>query len=164
MNFNQLDSKTQEQLHKEVSQNAEDLGGKNFFLQVIDDVKKEKIHPLLNKSGGYHFSKGKITWTKSIYKDTLDLLHETIKKEEADSKYFEGLKPKLKKTTINMMKTLKPVSIKIKPKQRDDGSGFELNIIDASNEDDIKISMMYKIIFFYSADFAKQALNYKPEN
>lgn len=160
MNFTQLDSKTQERLHEEITAYSDKLGGRNFFLQLIEDMKKEKTHPLLNKGCAYHFSKGKVSWTKSIYKDTLDLLTETIKKEEQDSKFFASLKPKQQKTTTNMMKALKPVSIQIKPKQRDDGEGFEINIIDSSNEEKIKISFIYKIIFFYNIDFAKQALAY----
>jgi len=164
MNFNHLDSKMKQKLHDEVTSNANNLGGKNFFLQLIEDIKKEKTHPLLNKSSKYHFSKGQIIWNKSIYKDTLVLLHDTIRAVEKDENFFSELKPKLQKTTTNMMKALKPVSIEIAPKDLKDGEGFDLNIIDSSDENNIKISMMYRIVFFYNIDFAKQALNYKPEN
>jgi len=164
MNFNHLDSKMKQKLHEEVLSNANKLGGKNFFLQLIEDIKKEKTHPLLNKSSKFHFSKGQIVWTKSIYKDTLVLLHDTIKKSEQDENYFDELKPKHQKTTTNMMKALKPIYIQVAPKDSNEGEGFELNIIDASNPDDIKISMMYRIIFFYNTDFAKDAMTYKSED
>lgn len=164
MNFKHLDSQTKEQLHNELSTYAKSIGGTNFFLQLIEDIKKEKPHPLLNKTSIYHYSKGKINWNKSIYKDTLELLSNTIRLEEKDEKFFDTLKPKVQKTTKNMMRALKPVVIEIKPKGDIEGEGFSLNIIDSSDEDDIKISLIYKIIFFYNIDFAKQALAYTPKN
>ncbi len=164
MNFNHLDSQTKKELHEEVLENANSLGGMNFFLQLIEDIKKAKGHPLLNKSNAFHYSKGKVSWNKAIYKDTLVLLHDTIKKSEQDENYFDELKPKHQKTTTNMMKALKPIYIQVAPKDSNEGEGFELNIIDASNPDDIKISMMYRIIFFYNTDFAKDAMTYKSED
>lgn len=164
MNFKHLDAQLKEQLHNELSEYAKNLGGTNFFLQLIEDIKKEKIHPLLNKTSIYHYSKGKITWNKSIYKETLALLHNTIRQEEKDEKFFETLKPKEQKNINNMMKTLKPILIDIEPKKALEGQGFSLSIIDSSNEEDIKISLIYKIIFFYNIDFAKQVLTYISKN
>lgn len=163
MNFNQLDSQTKQQLHEQLKTAVESLGGINFFLQLIEDSKKEKTHPLLNKSSVYHFSKGKLSWNKAIYKDTLDLLIETIKKEEKDANFFENLKPKHQKNTINMMKALKPITIEIKPKKAEDGEGFILNIIDSSDAENIKVSMLYKMVFFYNIALAKEVFSYKPE-
>lgn len=161
MNFKNLDSKTKEQLHNQLTTYANSVGGTNFFLQLIEDIKKEKPSPLLNKTSIYHYSKGKMIWNKSIYKDTLELLNSTIRLEEKDEKFFDSLKPKIQKTTKNMMRALKPVVIDIKPKSELEGEGFSLSIIDASNEEDIKISLVYKIIFFYNIEFAKQVLTYK---
>ena len=42
MNFNELDSKTKNQLHTEVKRLAMSIGGTNVFLQMIEDIKKEK--------------------------------------------------------------------------------------------------------------------------
>lgn len=161
MNFKKLDLETKKELHTELSKYANSLGGVNFFLQLIEDIKNEKNPPLLNKTSIYHYSKGKITWSKSIYKDTLTLLNDTIRLESKDKDFMNSLKPKAKKNVINMMKALKPVEIKIQPKELTLGDGFNLSIIDSSNEDSIKISILYKIIFFYNIDFAKQALTYK---
>jgi len=164
MNFNHLDSQMKQKLHEEVLANANSLGGINFFLQLIDDIKKEKNPPLLNKSAKYHFSKGQVTWSKSIYKDTLVLLQDTIRAVEKDENFFESLKPRVQKTTTNMMRALKPVTIEVTPKDSANGEGFSFNIIDSSDENNIHISMMYRIIFFYNIDFAKQALAYKAKN
>ena len=40
MNFNQLDNEQKNQLHKQTMELAENLGGINFFLQMIEDIKK----------------------------------------------------------------------------------------------------------------------------
>lgn len=84
-----------------------------------------------------------------------------MKLEEKDSDFLQTLKPKAKKNTINMMKTLKPVLIDIKPKNELEGQGFSLNIIDSRNEEDIKISLLFKIVFFYNISFAKEVISYK---
>lgn len=97
MRFKDLEEETKEYLNKEVTTLSNSLGGVNFFLQLIEDMKNEKINPLLNKSSTFHYSKGKVSWNKTIYKDTLVLLYETMKLEEKDKDFFENLKPKAKK-------------------------------------------------------------------
>ena len=67
MNFNQLDEEEKKQLHTKAIDLAENLGGVNFFLQMIEDIKMEKPHALLNKSCVFHFSKGKLNWNKQIF-------------------------------------------------------------------------------------------------
>ncbi|RXJ87881.1 hypothetical protein [Arcobacter sp. CECT 8985] len=161
MKFKDLDEQTKEYLYTTLNNYANSLGGKNFFLQLIEDMKKEKENPLLNKSSAFHYSKGRVSWNKKIYKDTLVLLYETMRLEEKDSNFFESLKPKTKKNTINMMKTLKPVTIEIKPKDDEQTEGFSLCIIDSTDEENIKISLLFKSIFFYNINFAKDALSYK---
>lgn len=162
MNFNTLNTQTKKNIHNQLKQYCEDLGGVNFFLQLIEDIKKEKNHPLLNKTGIYHFSKGKVIWDKKIYKDTLDLLLVTIKEEEKEDYSISNYKPKMQKNILNMKKILKPVILNIKNKD-DNTVGFDLSIIDSENENNIKISFFFKIIFFYNVSFAKDALNYRIE-
>ncbi|AXH10528.1 hypothetical protein CP960_12620 [Malaciobacter halophilus] len=161
MKFKDLNEETKDYLYEKITTFSNSLGGINFFLQLIEDIKEQKSNPLLNKSAAFHYSKGKITWNKTIYKDTLVLLYETMKLEEKDKEFFQALKPKAKKNTINMMKTLKPIKLEIRPKNKADGEGFNLSIIDTSNEDEIKISLLFKIIFFYNINFVKDILKYK---
>ena len=70
MNFNQLDEEEKKQLHTKAIDLAENLGGVNFFLQMIEDIKAEKPHALLNKSCVFHFSKGKLNWNKQVFKES----------------------------------------------------------------------------------------------
>ena len=159
MNFIDLDKETKEQLHTQILSNAMSIGGKNFFLQMIEDIKKAKPNALLNKSAKFHYLEGSISWKKSIYKDTLTLLFNAMQKEEKDGDMLEGLNPRKYKTTMNMMRTLKPIELKVRPKNLKYGDGFDLSILDISQEKKTKVSLMFKIIFFYNIDFAKKALS-----
>ncbi|WP_419769102.1 MAG: hypothetical protein ACNI3C_07010 [Candidatus Marinarcus sp.] len=159
MNFIDLDEQTQQQLHKDILEKANTLGGKNFFLQMIEEIKKEKPNPILNKSAACHFSKGKLSWEKSIFKETYNTLFSAMQKEERDGDMLNGLKPKEYQATLNMMKTLKPVIITVKPKN-EEAKGFSFPILDTSVEKNTKVSMLFKIIFFYHIDFAKDILSY----
>lgn len=164
MNFNELDLETKNQLHEQLTQLATNIGGTNSFLQMIEEIKKEKPHALLNKSCVFHFTKGKLNWNKQVYKDSLNNLFSAMRKEERDGDMLNGLNPKDYKETMNMMRTLKPISIRVSPKKDETLSGFAFSILDTSVEKKTKVSMIYKIIFFYHIDFAKDILTYKIED
>lgn len=170
MNFNELDLETKKELHEELSVKAASLGGKNFFLQLIEDFKKEKPNPLLNKSSVFHFSKGKVTWTKLIYKDTLSLLWDAMRREEKKGDMLDGINPKEYKANMNMMRALGSVELTVIPKKAKDAEsaeefrGFTFNMLDTTIEKKTKVSLLFKIIFFYNVDFAKEVLNYEPKN
>lgn len=163
MNFNELSSETKNQLHEEVTQFAASIGGTNVFLQMIEDIKKEKPHALLNKSCVFHFAKAKLNWNKQIFKESLEHLFTAMRKEERDGDMLNGLNPKDYKDTMNMMRTLKPISIRVTPKKEEELRGFAFSILDTSVEKKTKVSMIYKIIFFYHVDFTKDILTYKNE-
>ena len=161
MNFNDLDLKTKKELHEEVTQLATDIGGANVFLQMIEDIKKEQPHALLNKSCVFHFSKAKLNWNKQIFKESLTQLFSAMRKEEREGDMLNGLESKDYKETMNMMRTLKPITIRVTPKKNEELRGFAFSILDTSVEKKTKVSMIYKIIFFYHIEFAKDILDYE---
>lgn len=163
MIFNELPLDKKNQLHNEVLAYANSIGGINFFLQLIEDVKKEKINPLLNKTSIYNFSKGKMTWEKLIYKDTLTLLFNAMRKEEKDGDMIAGLNPKDYKLCMNMMRTLRPVKLYVNPRKEEDGEGFSFSILDTSEDKKTKVTVIFKMIFFYNTNFAKEVLSYEPK-
>ena len=163
MNFNQLDEEQKKQLHTKAIDLAENLGGVNFFLQMIEDIKMEKPHALLNKSCVFHFSKGKLNWNKQIFKESTNLLFSAMRKEEKDGDMLNGLSPKEYKETMNMMRTLKPLIITITPKKVEEPRTFSFSILDTSIAKKTKIDLFYKMVFFYHVDFAKDVLNYGSE-
>ena len=160
MNFNQLDEEQKKQLHTKAIDLAENLGGVNFFLQMIEDIKTEKPHALLNKSCVFHFSKGKLNWNKQIFKESTNLLFSAMRKEEKDGDMLNGLSPKEYKETMNMMRTLKPLIITITPKKVEEPRTFSFSILDISIAKKTKVDLFYKMVFFYHIDFAKDVLSY----
>jgi hypothetical protein len=161
MNFIDLTTETKEQLFKDLLPDIMSMGGKNFFLQMIEDIKKEKENPLLSKNATYRYTKGSIKWRKSIYEETLTALLNAMFKEDKDGDILEGLKPKGYKATMNMMRTLKPVSFKVIPKDIEGAEGFSFSILDTTQMKKTKFSWMFKIIFFYDIKFAKDLLSYR---
>jgi len=161
MIFNDLELETKNELHKELTQYANSIGGMNYFLLMLEEVRKEKPNCLLNKTANFPYSQGKISWNKSIFKDTLTLLFASMRKEEKDGDMLSGISTNDYRKTMNMMKTLKPVGITIKPKNTEDGEGFSLSILDASQSKKTKVSLIFKIVFFYNVDFAKSVLTHE---
>lgn len=161
MKFNDLNLETKKQLNTQLTQYANNIGGMNFFLQMIEDIRDEKPSSLLNKTAVYHYKNGRITWGKSIYKDTLTLLFSAIRKEEKDGDMLNDLSPKAYKETMNMMRALKPVTITIASNDESAQNSFTFNILDSSESKKTKIDLMFKIIYFYNIEFAKDALNFK---
>ncbi len=159
MDFNKLDKETKQTLHEEFISYADTLGGKNFFLKMIEELREQKPNPLLNETGVFHTSKVKITLSKPIFKQTFTALFEAIRKEEKDGDMLDGLSPKAYKQTMNMMRTLKSASIRFELKDAEDKS-FSFHILDTTQEKKTKATFAFKAMFFYHLDEAKKALNY----
>ncbi len=163
MKFNDLTTEQQNQLHNTLIENANSIGGINSFLQMIEDIRASKPKALLNKTAIFHYKSGKINWEKTIFKDTLTMLYGSMAKEEKDGDILNGLPPKEYKATMNMMRALKPVSIKIIPKD-EALDGFSFNMLDSSEDKKTKVDLLFKIIFFFNINFAKEVLSFNPKS
>lgn len=160
MIYKNLTDEQKEQIAKEINNYAVAVGGINSLLTMIEDIRGARPNALLNKTAIFHYGKGTLNWGKSIFKDTLTTLFDAMRKEEKDGDMINGLKPKEYKTTMNMMKILKPITITVNPKDEDCG-GFSFTILDVSEPKKTKTSLIFKILFFYNIEFAKEALNYE---
>jgi hypothetical protein len=158
MNFRDLSEEQKKQLHNEILSYSDSLGGKNIFLRMIENIKEEGIILLSERSTKFRFDGGYLSLNKFMYNETLALLVEALKQ---DGDIFDGLKPKKQKSMLNMLRTLKPIKLRVKPKNMKDGDGFSFNILSEDAKDSTTISLMFKIIFFYNIEFAKKALSYE---
>lgn len=161
MDFNKLDDNLKQKLHEEILAYANSIGGINHFLKTIEEIRSETPNPLLNKTGTFHTSTSKITLTKSIYKETFSLLFNAMRREEKGGDMLDGINPKEYKTTMNMMRTLRPITIDVVSKKDETLEGFNISILDVTQEKKTKVTWIFKIMFFYHLDEAKKALNYK---
>ncbi|WP_417326629.1 hypothetical protein [Halarcobacter sp.] len=159
MDFNKLDTKTKEELSSQFKEYCETLGGKNFFLTTLEEIRDIKPNPLLNKSGAFHTSKVRISLSKSLFKDTFTTLFDSIRREEKIGDMLDGINPKEYKVVMNMIKTLKPTTVTFESK--DSGESFSFPILDTSVEKKTKVTFAFKAFFFYHLDEAKKALAYE---
>ncbi|MCK5294964.1 MAG: hypothetical protein KAJ49_09945 [Arcobacteraceae bacterium] len=160
MIYKNLTDEQKEQISKELNNYAVAVGGINPFLTMIEDIRDARPNALLNKTAIFHYAQGTLNWGKSIFKDTLTTLFDAMRKEEKDGDMINGLKPKEYKITMNMMKILKPITVTINPKDEECG-GFSFPILDTTEPKKTKMSLIFKILFFYNIEFAKEALNYE---
>ncbi|QOG12054.1 hypothetical protein [Arcobacter sp. FWKO B] len=161
MNFKKLPLETKQNLHRQILEYALKFGGKNFFLQLIEEIKASKTHPLLNQSCVFHYTKGKINWDKSIFKENLTILFHAIEKVDMDGDMLTGLDDKKHKATLNMLKALKPLSFTITPKDDKSFDVIEFKLFDFAEDGKVSISALFKALFVYPIDFTKLALNYE---
>ncbi|AXH11424.1 hypothetical protein [Halarcobacter bivalviorum] len=159
MDFKKLDTETKEKLSSQFKEFSDILGGKNFFLTTIEEIRDIKPNPLLNKTGTFHTKKVKISLSKSLLKDTLTTLYDSIRREEKVGDMLDGINPKEYKSVMNMIKTLKPATVTFESKES--GQSFSFNILDTSEEKKTKVTFAFKAIFFYHLDEAKKALAYE---
>ena len=161
MKFDDLTTSQKEKLFDDLTSSAENLGSVNSLLHLVEDLRAKAESPLSSKEKKFSFSKGFVKWDKFIYKETLDLLFTTILKADKSKSLMDGLKVKEQKRVTNMLKTLKPVTITVKPKNKKEGDGFTLSIVEVDDKGKSEISLLFKALFFYKIDFAKGAMSFK---
>ncbi len=156
--FNNLDDDAKQRYHQQLIECATALGGKNFFLTMLEAVRKTKPHPLVATQCAFHFSHGSIHWNKVIFQDKFTLL--------ASVRTQKKLLPKPNhlhyKKVFNLIRTLQPVTFTVKPKQRKDGHGFTMNTFDRINETTTQLNPVFDAVFFCSIDTVKKILAYQP--
>ena len=158
MNYDNLSDEQKEQLKQTLNDYASKLGGVNALLTLIENIKSTKPNPLLIKQTTFKSDDAIITWEKSIFKDTLTNLFNAIKNEDKTGDILKGLAGKDYKNTMTMMKILKPITIKVEPQDKSN-EGFEFPILDTSVAKNTKISLIFKVLFFYNIGITKKALS-----
>ena len=162
MNYDNLSNEQKQELKDTLNNYASKLGGTNALLTLIENIKKTKPNALLNKQATFKSDDMLITWQKSIYKDTLTTVFDAIKQEDKSGDMLRGLNPKEYKNTMTMMKILKPITINVQAKDESIG-GLNFTLLDTSVPKNTKISLIFKVLFFYNASIIKKAMNYKAE-
>jgi len=150
-----------EELISTVEEYSKYVGGIENFIELLTTIKSNRENVLLSKEASYITKELNIQWKKSIYKETLTALFTAIKKEDKESDMLNNLAPKEYKSTMTMMKILKPISINISTTK---GEDFSFNILDTSEAKKTKITSIFKIMFFYNIGLIKQTLNIEIKN
>ena len=158
--FNNLDENEKEKYHAMLSECAEAFGGVNFFLQLLESIRKAKPHPLTTKHSEFKFSRGTIRWEKVIFKDKLTLLLKTRVLESERGNLLPAKDDKAYKNVMNLIRTLSPIEFEVQPKNASDGDGFTFTPFDKIDENTTRLNPIFDAMFFCSVDTVKKILNY----
>lgn len=159
--FNNLSDSQKEIYHKMLLECAETFGGINFFLQLLEAIRKNKPHPLILKHSEFKFSRGTLRWTKVIFKDKLTLLLKARVNESKNGNFLPDKDDKSYKNIMNLVRTLSPVEFEVKPKNLKDGDGFRFKAFDKIDENTTRLNPVFDALFFCCVDTVKKILTYK---
>jgi len=161
--FNTLSDEEKLLHHEKLLQCANNFGGKNFFLHLLEAIRESKPHPLVNANMSFNIELGTITWNKVIYNDKLQLLLKARKNEAKQDNLLPNQKEKNYKKVLNVVRTLKPIVFQVKPANTEDGTGFFFQPFDVIDENKTKLTLLFDVLFFCSIDTVKKVLNYTPK-
>ena len=159
IDYNSLDDITKEDLRKQINDCAESLGGKNYFLQLLEAIRAEHHHPLMAKDLSFRFKHGIVKWKKVIFKDKVQLLIKLLKNSEINGNLMPKKGDKNYKTIMNLLRTLGPMKFKIQPKNSNDGDGYILHPFDIIDENTSQINFMFEVVFFFLLYIVKKVFN-----
>ena len=162
-NFNELSDAEKTAYHLQLIKCADSFGGMNFFLQLLEAIRKNKPHPLQAKHMEFKFSRGIIKWNKIIFKDKLSLLMKIRVNENEDNNLLPSEDDASYKKVMNLLRTLRPLEFYVSPKNDKDGEGFMVRPFDVINDNTTRLNPIFDALFFCSVETTKKALNYTPK-
>ena len=161
--FNNLDESEKEKYHLMMMECADAFGGINFFLQLLEGIRKTTPHPLTAKHSEFKFSRGTVRWEKVIFKDKLTLLFKIRVNESERGNLLPAKDDKEYKNVMNLIRTLSPIEFTVTPKNLKDGDGFTFKPFDKIDEETTLLNPIFDAMFFCSVDTIKKVLSYTPK-
>ncbi|WP_321777205.1 hypothetical protein [Sulfurimonas sp.] len=167
-NFNKQDEDAKLLIHMLLSKCAQNVGGANFLLGLIEAMKKNKPNPLTHKGTKINSEHLSITWNKTVFKDKLDILEEVIHSHKSDEgqnfNILENDNAKKSKKILNMVKTLSPITFVVTPQNPENGTGFDFKIFESIEDNCVKLNPIFVAMLFCSTEYTKKALKYVPKS
>jgi len=159
--FNNLTTEEKLHYHEIIITCANNYGGINFFLQLVEKVRDVSPHPLSSRHQDFLFDLGNIRWDKTIFQDKIDLIAQRRKSINNTENFLPSKEDKSYKRTLNLIKTLSPVTFSVRPALRADGEGFDFKAFDKIDEEVTRLNPIFEVLFFCSIETVKKILNYK---
>ena len=157
MRYNNLSQEEKKELQEIVLDYSNKIGGKNYFLQMIENIRESKQFPLLNKTAKFHYNSGTISWKKEIYKEKIKAIKSILKAIPEDNLY-NCKEIKLKKEITNTIKTLGKLEFIVKPNDSKDGEGFTFKPFNTIDSNNVEFTPIFQIIFLDSVNNTKKIL------
>ncbi len=159
--FNNLTDEQKQHFHTILMTAANNYGGLNFFLQLIEALRDNTPHPLTSSHQDFLFDLGDIRWGKTIFKDKVELIKETRLNRIQEESFLPLEDEKKHKKILNLIRTLEPITFSVRPSLRDDGEGFDFKAFNTNGKKQVTLTPLFEALFFCSVDTVKQILNHK---
>ena len=163
-NFNKQNEDTKALIHLFLTKAAQNVGGVNPLLALIEAMKAQKPHALTFRACKIESDKTVIAWNKIVFKDKFEVLEQILlthkSSENPDFNILANDNQKQKKKILNMVKTLAPIEFIVTPKESNDGGGFNFKVFETIEQSYVKINPIFVAMFFCSTEFTKKALKY----
>jgi hypothetical protein len=164
-NFNKQNQDTKALIHLFMKKAAQNIGGVNFLLALLEAMKTKKPNPLMYKECKISSNNTIISWNKTVFKDKVDILEEILlshkSSEEPDFNILNNDSQKKKKKILNMVRALTPIEFVVTPQNQNDGGGFSFKVFDTIKDDYVTMNPIFIAMFFCSVEFTKKALKYE---
>lgn len=162
--FNSLDETERQAYHDRLTAAADAFGGINFFLQLLEAIRKSRPHPLMAKNSEFVFSRGSVTWDKVIFKDKITLLMDVRTDAGRRGNLLPDTEDRRYKKVLNMVRTLDPITFVVTPRHRKDGDGFTLHPFKVIDDKTTLLDPLFDALFFCSVETVKRILTYRSRN
>jgi hypothetical protein len=163
-NFNKQDEETKAFIALFLQKAAQNVGGANFLLALMESMKENRPNALLKKDLKVVSSHVTISWNKVVFKDKFEVLEAILlahkSAEKPNFNILEEPNQKKRKKILNMVRTLTPIEFIVKPNSSELGGGFEFKVFEKIEDDYVKINPIFVALFFCSTEFTKKALKY----
>jgi hypothetical protein len=160
-NFNNLSPEKKETLHQQLTTCANNFGGQNFFLQLCEEIREAKAHPLCSRHQDFLSEFGTIRWGKTIFNDKVQMIEQIRSAKRETSNILPSREDKSYKRTLNLVKTLSPITFSVRPSLRENGDGFDFPAFNQIDKDTITLNPIFEALFFANIETVKKILNYK---
>jgi len=164
-NFNKQNEETKAMIHLFMTKAAENVGGTNFLLGLIEAMKSKKPHALSEKNSQVASNNTIIKWNKVVFKDKIDLIQSILdahrSSENPNFNILDVENQKKKKNILNMVRALTPIEFIVTAQNSNDGEGFSFKVFDSIEDDKVILNPIFIAMFFCSTDFTKKALKYE---
>ena len=164
-NFNKQNEDTKALIHLFMTKAAENVGGTNFLLALIEAMKSKKPSALSEKNSQVASNNSIIKWNKVVFKDKVDLIQSILDQhrssENPNFNIIDVENQKRKKNIINMVRALTPIEFVVTPQNPNDGAGFNFKVFESISDEEVVLNPIFIAMFFCSTDFTKKALKHE---
>ena len=164
-NFNKQNEDTKALIHLFMVKAAENVGGTNLLLSLIEAMRSKKPSPLSEKHSQVASNDTIIKWNKVVFQDKVEVIRSILDQhrssENPSFNILDEENQKKRKNILNMVRALAPVEFLVTPQNPNDGGGFDFKVFEKISDEEVILNPIFIALFFCSTDFTKKALKYE---